>query len=994
MFSQAHGLLNSCLVRCTNEEDKAELRLKLFELERCWYDGNHPLRTPEGLQDTTARLKTKLGEIRDGCKQRFEDAGGLINNFNMEDLFCEENKEHMRHFAGQVNEVSQICTELMIGFSKAICETSEEVVGHPTESYAMVALGSIARNEATPYSDLEYAFIVANSADKTYFHRLAMDTYFRISNLGETPLKYLYIEELYDEYRTEDEKRWFDDQAMSGFKIDGLLPKAGNIPTGNGLSDANLTLTVEELMQHYQACMLNSVTSAESDIVGDLSDLLASLVLVHAPNGGEVLLDEFLMNKMITDEEISGYDGGREVLERKRVKTLLKDVDKYKFCSDPGELKIDMRSVEIKSDIFRYPTILAHDIKIILDYSNCTTAWEVYSTLQKKGIINEETLHMFQFILTAAIWTRTMAYLVGNTQREYLSFHPKFDMCDRDDRFFIPKSLFITMACHLIPLKQSVLRHLIGADPSIQAVHKSLREIDTGNIHFLIQGRIRYSCGDFRGSLQVLHRALGKTSTDSISNLLDATTMHNISHEDMADLILLSLFQNGYYAVTIELCNYLHDYEERKAPPISHLNIAFYRAIKGQCLMMQGLYSEQAEEFDKAGKSLVNHFGKNKTVALFSVLSLLSAGGGTPEGREALERLKTLAFNGLCVNLCFISDSVRYHQGRHEKFRESRQSLLDSYTLVKQLVIKENINSLINGDFLMSFGVYYLQDGEYSTAVRYLESADSIYKNIYGSSAASVELSTIKLYLSYVTFKRGNYTAARELCRDALDVLRESEQGSPAHFLTNHQIMAEILTQKGEYDRAQQHISQCLRLLQEQFEDRPILSKAVVQITQAQLIYGQTRDGDLPLEHKYAQYDFASDLLQTAIVILQSTVNKKHVHTHPDISLSYKLLGKICMEMNNVDRATGYLMMAEDGFIIAYNGEERPHVDLADTLYWSGLVKVRQDDASGARLKISRAIGMMERIFGEGQPHPVTDQYRNQLHELGPARGYQDDDLD
>ena len=123
----------------------------------------------------------------------------------------------------------------MTMFAEAVCRESEIIAGFPRTAYAVVSMGSLAKSEITPYSDFEYLFLVAEGSEKNYFHNLAIDTYFRISNLGETPLKYFYIEELYDGYGSPEEKRWFDDNAPSGIKFDGLTPNAGNIPTGNGV---------------------------------------------------------------------------------------------------------------------------------------------------------------------------------------------------------------------------------------------------------------------------------------------------------------------------------------------------------------------------------------------------------------------------------------------------------------------------------------------------------------------------------------------------------------------------------------------------------------------------------------------------------------------------------------------------------------------------------------------------------------------------------------
>ena len=75
---------------------------------------------------------------------------------------------------------------------------------HPPCGLAVVALGSLAREEATPYPEFEFLFLVESKDPTmiTYFESLAMTIYVLICNLRDTTLKYLSIIEL---------KGWFED---------------------------------------------------------------------------------------------------------------------------------------------------------------------------------------------------------------------------------------------------------------------------------------------------------------------------------------------------------------------------------------------------------------------------------------------------------------------------------------------------------------------------------------------------------------------------------------------------------------------------------------------------------------------------------------------------------------------------------------------------------------------------------------------------------------
>lgn len=87
---------------------------------------------------------------------------------------------------------------------KIIQASIDALVQKPPCDFQAVAIGSLPKGEATPYSDLEYLFLVEKKTEMTvrYFENLAMTSYFLIGNLGETKLSYMAIDEL---------QGWFDD---------------------------------------------------------------------------------------------------------------------------------------------------------------------------------------------------------------------------------------------------------------------------------------------------------------------------------------------------------------------------------------------------------------------------------------------------------------------------------------------------------------------------------------------------------------------------------------------------------------------------------------------------------------------------------------------------------------------------------------------------------------------------------------------------------------
>ena len=192
-----------------------------------WGDGIHLSYLEQC--DVTGRLKMALGGIRHRVKLGLSQIQPQVEqlNFEPEDVRSEKYNRFTNRWINDIKCQTSTCNKDMIDFTSTVIEEAAKICGPPPCEFSCIGIGSIARGETTPYSDLEFLFLVEDTANDCYFERLAVTTYFLIGNLGETKLKYMNIEELSMD-------KWFDDESINGFKIDGLSPNAGNIPTGNG----------------------------------------------------------------------------------------------------------------------------------------------------------------------------------------------------------------------------------------------------------------------------------------------------------------------------------------------------------------------------------------------------------------------------------------------------------------------------------------------------------------------------------------------------------------------------------------------------------------------------------------------------------------------------------------------------------------------------------------------------------------------------------------
>lgn len=997
LYFQAHGLLNSCLVRCPDEEILI-FQKELFDLEKQWYGGEHPLQTLENWRDLTGKHKNTLESIRAECKSRFQACGREVTSIKMDNIFSDANLEIAETFSNQVQNESEYCTNQMVDFAKEICKTSETLQKTPPPcSYTVVALGSISRGEATPYSDLEYAFIIQDSQHRPYFKLLAVDTYFRLSNLGETPLKYFYIKELYDRKGTK-EQLWFIDKSPTGFRIDGLTPKAGNIPTGNGSTEDSLTFTVKELVERYKS----SITASRiPGVIGDFAALLSTLKPVYSYDTNEQdgleMLSDFLCEKMTFDSSDERLTTG--------LATIVDDVMRYSnnFC--PEDLRVDMRNIEIKTHIFRYPTILAHDLKVALNLDG-QTAWDIFREIYSQDMIDKKTFASLLFVLASAIWIRTSAYLQSGTQKEEISFHSVYDAQVANDRFYAPKKLYIAMACRLIPIKQKIMEVVPRTENvSIELGHigEALRGIEAGQVDCILQARLHYTCGDYQGGLRHIRVGLRDDHvTDDIFTLMAGVEKDSYN---AALLTAYLLFNCGHFDKAIHYFEQLYKIEEKsKNVPVKK---ATFRAMVAQCMVMLGQYQESKQEFDDAGRLLGGVLGISSRDDIANVWNV-------PFSEEHTDKENQIVLFA-CVSSRFLADSVRYHQGRYHKTRESFDKLLLTHLAIQLVMTDPPELNLVMADFHMSIGLYHLQFAEYAEAQASLTIAYDIYNRVFGRSAASLDLSSIYLHQGTLALKTGDYHKAKELGVLSLEILRKSGQSTSFHLLACQQMLAELYLVRGEYDIALRHIEDCFDIMRTSTTTSFVLQEAITHIIHAQIIHQQLTYTDR--SHSPGRVD-AKQWILNAIAALRTIVDPKARDSHPDICTALRILANICLDLGNTHEANlhakkalegslkargegnahpeilvsqlvlaktllpleelsqmeGVLDSALRGFEKAY-GENRAHPDVADAYHLLSELEAKRGAYEKAREYAANSVTTLKRVFGENSPHPILAAY-------------------
>ena len=404
-------------------------------------------------QDLRTELKSELESIRNASRKDVAVTDKLIHAWSCktEELDSKSNWQNNKIFCDTIKRQSLTVNTRMKVLAGRIIQHCVEIIDtvEPPCKFSAVALGSLAKGEATPYSDLEFMFLVERKTEEStkYFELLAMCVYFMIGNLQETKLKYMNIKELKD----------FKDNGMNGFKIDGLQAKAGNIPTGNGTKEQKnkFILTVDELVQKYQTVLQNP--HPEESLKGDFTAMLAHTASLY---GDASLLGQFESRR----RELPINEARKQL----NLKMLQQDIKDYDFLPQM-ELLLASYRANVKSAIYRFPSILTYNLKIFYKIES-QTSWETLDILMREGLLSSKIYGSLCFLLASAIYIRTAAYVYHDSQNEDMSFLQALPNSSGGALWHMPGPLVLHMSLHMVPIKQyltirgveNVLRSLQG----------------------------------------------------------------------------------------------------------------------------------------------------------------------------------------------------------------------------------------------------------------------------------------------------------------------------------------------------------------------------------------------------------------------------------------------------------------------------------------------------------------------------------------------------
>ena len=434
------------------------------------------------------KIETKVKTMRDEVNEALDNfkRSITINKTNEE---LEDTKiKNIRNLQEKISrDYKHIMAEIL-----QYCQT---VMGNSPCNFALIGMGSLARNEATTYSDFEHIIVLEENCQKRldyekiqeHFRWLSVIFQIIVINLKETIVPSVDIES----FKTTENgksKCWFYDRITTrGISFDGMMPHACKFPLGqNVLSDETKNYETE-LIKPVDEMLEYLVSHQDLKNGYHLKDILTKLCYV----GGEKNIFDNFQKKVYKLLDNQSQDEKQQEIK----KMLIEDLDN--FATRSNFLKPTSKSFNIKKDLYRSTTIFISALGQV-ENIRASSCFDIIEKLAEKQIITNRFKSKLMFAVAVACELRLRRYMKQERQ---------------DDEIMILKSHQDAVQELLGNLK---VTDLISYFQIAYALQCSVsKQFDLKKVHFysdpkLLNCRLYYSIGDFENFVQFAkeHKAM------------------------------------------------------------------------------------------------------------------------------------------------------------------------------------------------------------------------------------------------------------------------------------------------------------------------------------------------------------------------------------------------------------------------------------------------------------------------------------------------------
>ena len=346
----------------------------------------------------------------------------------------------------------QITTDY-IEIMSELSDSCIEIMGKPPCKFALVGMGSLARQEITPYSDFENIIVLEEIEQQNAEYETILN-YFRwfsvifqiiLINIQETIIPSVAISSLNNHPEHGD---WFYDKITTrGISFDGMMPPACKFPLGRQDPTKNKPWTTE-LIQPISK-MLNYLSTSEDLKNGyHLKDILTKTCYV---SGDRLIFENFQKQKT----QMLDNQDRNTIIDEIRIQTN-DDLDIVATRKNLIQLKRS-HSINIKKVIYRSTTLFICAMGLLNNTHACS-CFDIVEDLECKKKISSFVKNKLMFAVALACETRLRWYMKCKGQNDTMenktklekksSFHLLSDLIGKTNLYFYFKVAY-ALQCNL-----------------------------------------------------------------------------------------------------------------------------------------------------------------------------------------------------------------------------------------------------------------------------------------------------------------------------------------------------------------------------------------------------------------------------------------------------------------------------------------------------------------------------------------------------------------
>ena len=398
------GLLNAAVIR--NPSNVSQIKSDLYELCQHILQNANARQQNVDLIKKAQTVKIKINEMREEVKSFLQTSLPKIP----ENASEHETQKLKRHKISAIQTINKLIANKYKNIMVELSQFCEDVMGEPPCQYAIVGMGSLAREEITPYSDFEHIILLFDDKNYEsyleYFKLFSVIFHVIVLNVQETIVPGLNIYSLND--KTSALGDWYYDAVTPrGISFDGMMPHACKFPLGRQQHTTNKAFTTELIKPVSE--MLEYLTS-EADLKHGyhLADILTKTCFVF---GNEDIYNQFVNRAQQYRDTKSQTDNIFDI--KQQVKD---DLDNFSTRFRLTNLK-SQDKINIKQLVYRSTTLFISALGRKHNIS-ANSSFDAINEMAKHNKITQNTADKLRNAIAIACEIRLRVYVNNKSQRD------------------------------------------------------------------------------------------------------------------------------------------------------------------------------------------------------------------------------------------------------------------------------------------------------------------------------------------------------------------------------------------------------------------------------------------------------------------------------------------------------------------------------------------------------------------------------------------------